>query len=450
MHKLGRLNATLSVALVLTSSLAFYGFFSLSRSLDGATATASYIISHDLTGQRYQAYNGTTGQMDYSSTSASYVLNSAITALGSAGGLIFIKTGEYNIDSSIIVHGGIRLEGEGINKYANESGTKLQLTANIPLILMNSTNNQYFFSIADMELYGNGYSSYTIQTGDVVTNSSCAIMLTGSFSDYLIENMFIHGFGVCIYADSSGWYGRVSKCWLEGSGIGIVLKHKQFIVSDSSISGDTYAMYMEAFARDVICSNNHIYSCTNGVYIDMRTAGNRDFIFGDSQFTDCQLGSFIIYDYTGCYLNISISDCEMGQRDYATQRYAITTWTSGSGDITLQVDNSKFFPVTTSYLTSLAGSTNNTHYLFGETNTGFVTENLVFNVENTTATTFVFNHGLAAAANSVLCTFNVTGLTYTWSSTTTQVTVTVAPVSGNLADLPATMKILAADVRYTP
>jgi hypothetical protein len=78
-------------------------------------------------------------------------------------------------------------------------------------------------------------------------------------------------------------------------------------------------------------------------------------------------------------------------------------------------------------------------------NVGFVTENTVLNVANTTATTFMFNHGCASTVNSVLPSFNFTGWTsWTWTSTTTEVTITIT------GTLPAAMKILAADVKYVP
>jgi hypothetical protein len=83
--------------------------------------------------------------------------------------------------------------------------------------------------------------------------------------------------------------------------------------------------------------------------------------------------------------------------------------------------------------------------MYGCTINNKLMENIVLNVANTTATTFVFNHGLASTANSVQVSFNFTGWTsWTWTSTTTQVTVTIT------GTLPAAMKILAADVKYIP
>jgi hypothetical protein len=301
-----------------------------------------------------------------------------------------------------------------------------------------------------MELFGNGYKSGTTVGGDISPDSSFGIMLTGFFSDYLIQDLFIHQFYANIYADTNGWFGRINNCWLEGSTYGLFIKHKQVIASETNISGDGIGIELFRGARDFILDSSHVYSLGKGVYIDQRSKGLYNYIFGNSQFTDCSSDSFEVYAYPGTQVEISVDNSELGQVDFNAQQYAIRTWTNGNGTITFQVDNTKFFPVANAYLDNMAGSANGTSFYFGSTDTGFVTQNTVLNIENTTATTFTFNHGLSGPANSVLCTFNVTGLTYTWTSTHNQATVTVAPVSGNLADLPASIKILAAQVQYDP
>ena|GEM_PF-4785004 len=82
-------------------------------------------------------------------------------------------------------------------------------------------------------------------------------------------------------------------------------------------------------------------------------------------------------------------------------------------------------------------------------NLGFVTENTILNIANTTETTFVFNHGLADKPTSVQCSFDLAvGYTWTWSSTTNQVMVTITPNTN--VTLPATYHILSAYVQFTP
>jgi hypothetical protein len=374
----------------------------------------------------YYAKNGKEGTISFASTNASYVFNSAILSLGNKTGEIFVTAGEYNLTNSILAKGGLHMQGEGINKFANQSGTKLQLSGgNFPLIIVNQTEDQYFFSISDMELFGNGFSQYTINSGVIQTNCSAGIMLTGVSSDYLIENMFIHGFGVCIYADSSSWYGRISKCWLEASGIGLYFEHKQMILSDSNISGCTYGIYASSSATDLLASNTHIYKISNsGFYVDKRTSGASGFNFNNIDFTDNVESGISAYSYLG-QVNITVVGCNFGFQDATTQKRGIAVWTTGKGQITTQVVASRFYEVNIGKLVDLAGSTDNRTWILSS-NAGLATDN-TFSGTNTTATTAVLNHGLEGAATFVFASFNDSAITgYTWSSTATQVTITPA------------------------
>ncbi len=71
-------------------------------------ATASYVLSHQ---KIYYAQNGNTGQIDYSGTDATTVIQSAIDALVD-GGLIFVKRGVYSLTGCIVLTQGIHLLGE--------------------------------------------------------------------------------------------------------------------------------------------------------------------------------------------------------------------------------------------------------------------------------------------------------------------------------------------------
>jgi len=77
------------------------------------TEESSYIIFKD--GNLYKAKNGTTGCIEFSSTDAAWVINSAKNAL-SAGGRILFRTGKYILDNYIDFSTGVKenivLEGE--------------------------------------------------------------------------------------------------------------------------------------------------------------------------------------------------------------------------------------------------------------------------------------------------------------------------------------------------
>lgn len=79
----------------------------------------------------------------------------------------------------------------------------------------------------------------------------------------------------------------------------------------------------------------------------------------------------------------------------------------------------------------------------GNTFNGKPFENYVSG-SNSTDTTIVINHGLASTANYVFCSFNTTAVTgYSWTSTTSQITVTVT------GTLPAAFTCYA-EVKYVP
>ena len=76
------------------------------------TETASYIIFK--VGNTIYAKNGTTGEIEFSGTDASQVIQSAIDALPKeTGGKIFIKAGTYVISSYLSAVNNLVLEGEG-------------------------------------------------------------------------------------------------------------------------------------------------------------------------------------------------------------------------------------------------------------------------------------------------------------------------------------------------
>ena len=79
---------------------------------------ASYIIDNE--SGTINAYSGNTGRVAYSGTDAATVIQNAINALSSNGGLIFLRAGTYPITTSalspIAVPSGVTLQGEGIDR----------------------------------------------------------------------------------------------------------------------------------------------------------------------------------------------------------------------------------------------------------------------------------------------------------------------------------------------
>jgi hypothetical protein len=84
---------------------------------------ASYIVYKE--GDTYYTKNGRTGQVEFSSSNASEVIQYAINRVADeGGGMVFIKAGVYNIKSPIAMKSGVSLVGEGgINKATCLRGT---------------------------------------------------------------------------------------------------------------------------------------------------------------------------------------------------------------------------------------------------------------------------------------------------------------------------------------
>ncbi|MCK4474679.1 right-handed parallel beta-helix repeat-containing protein [Candidatus Bathyarchaeota archaeon] len=111
---------------------------------------ANYVICLDDEGVAH-ARNGVTGQIDYNSANISYVINSAIDALPTTGGCVFIKEGTYTISDTIKVPSNVSLIGAGF-------GSKLVLAAGSNSNLVENSdhwcgNNNIL--IANLHLDGN-------------------------------------------------------------------------------------------------------------------------------------------------------------------------------------------------------------------------------------------------------------------------------------------------------
>jgi hypothetical protein len=141
----------------------------------------SYIIFTD--GTTIKARNGKTGAIDYSGTDASTVIQSAINALGSTGGKIFIKRGSYTLSAPLSVSLGsndVIIEGESATTtgfYRNFGGTDfmLNVTGNVNGIGMFGLHNILLNSL---------YNS--------LNNPALNLESSGSLHRWSIENVMVY------------------------------------------------------------------------------------------------------------------------------------------------------------------------------------------------------------------------------------------------------------------
>jgi hypothetical protein len=153
--------------------------------------TASYVIWTD--GTYVYAKNGKTGAIDFKGTDASTVIQSAINALGTDGGKIFIRKGVYYLPTGLtITQHSVILEGEG----ARPNGTVLRGTSTgmDVITLGDGTNVVRNGVIRDMQIRS--------------TNSDTAnrlIYFKGRVNDFILEDLFLQFANYGIQMDNFEW-----------------------------------------------------------------------------------------------------------------------------------------------------------------------------------------------------------------------------------------------------
>jgi hypothetical protein len=223
---------TLSVILII--SMSFGSGILVSNALNNAPtypvlkvaatdSPASFIINNDGFGW-YWAVNGSTDEILWPSSNASYVFNTAIAAAHNqyvtqiggvlaGGGRILVRQGIYWITNSIEPRGNVQLMGEGMGS------TTLRLSPNVNcnMFLYNSTRpNEFFFEISNMELDGRN---------NAVGNGITILSNTGILSDVHINSLFIREFAQAGIYEQYSWGLTVTNSVIEynkGDGVYVV------------------------------------------------------------------------------------------------------------------------------------------------------------------------------------------------------------------------------------
>jgi len=166
---------------------------------DGSLAVgASYVIFQE--DGEVKAKNGTTGVIEFSGTDAATVIKSAIDALGTEGGKIFLKAAEYNITATIRIGGKNYLEIAGENRC----GTKLRATASIANIIRQATDPIKDFVLRDIEVDGNG-------------QAEIPIYFQGGLENIVLDNVYVHHAGASMVVFFDGVLGTNKRITLQNS-----------------------------------------------------------------------------------------------------------------------------------------------------------------------------------------------------------------------------------------
>lgn len=128
---------------------------------------ASYIIFRDNDSPvNYYAKNGSTGAIEFKSTNASYVIQSAINQLTN-GGKIFIRSGTYNISATLNINKPyVILEGENWNTIL-----RLANNVNARVVILNSQYDE----LNTLQIDGNRANNAGFVTGILINASNSKV-----------------------------------------------------------------------------------------------------------------------------------------------------------------------------------------------------------------------------------------------------------------------------------
>ncbi len=450
----------------------------------------------------------------FTSTNASYVGNSVVPALSGKGGEIVLGSGNFSVDSPMFainnfVSGVGSYKSLTIRGQGDSTVLKAATGCNSAVITVNQSNCLSFY---DFTVDSNVISNYgiylradpTVMCGHtlisrvIMHQSKLAEIGNYDMSFVKIEHCSFGSdqqwainsngtqtkieyciFGACALGGVAGGHitvnalePTVANSYFEllplGASIQLGDNAHRATITENDMYGATTAgtigiSLTDADADYAIISNNHIklyetaikcnvgglFATITGNTIEGSTSapsGSIAINLNFAGYTRIESNYIFMYEvgirihWSAAYgQNLIIGNHILGYSAGAKQPYGVIEYTTDYNTIE---DN--YFGLNTNPVTVTGAHT------IVRNNQGFITEATIQNIVNSTATTLVFNHDLYAAAESVQCTFNVTGITYTWTSNSTAVTVTVDPTLADGTALPAAYKIIAADVKFVP
>jgi len=392
------------------------------------TETASYIIFK--VGNTIYAKNGTTGEIEFSGTDASQVIQSAINAL-SSGGIIAFMPATYNSISLSIGKKGIKLVGLAHSTIESSTyGVIFKGSVLTPIINITGASSNY---IRGIEIDNIIFSGEDI--------SDC-IGIKGSYvKDLKIRNCFFYileGGAIDLdYAENP----TIEECCFSGCGkdgvntIDIAGTSTMILIRKCSFFNDKYRSISLTGSSSMMLKENH-FEAFNGhpteefVYANGPLKAIHNFFFG----TD--LGGIALY---------SRGDGAVIESNYFTGGVPASYPRLG----TLSVSNSHGSIVAKNYFTNCErpfycdlvenftlrnnifedytnppafGGTGSVYY---EGNIGYVTENSGA-ATISASTSVTFEHGLAGTPTHVEVGWKDTGYgDWKWTANATHITITV-------------------------
>jgi len=407
----------------------------------GLEKPCSYIIRKNPSDSKIiEAINGTTGKIDYSGTNASTVIQSAINA----GGQTMLTTGTYIVNNTIC------LTDTAQCLVGNGKSTILQLADGADCNVINITGTAKWFQEVrnlkidgnkDQQTKGNGiYISHTyggsedahtlIEDVWVSNTKENGIWIADDSREVRLENVLVSdalkaGFRI------GGTDHKIIQCTAEDCGTdGFLIDY----------SGNTQLTNCKAFDCGLTGEDGQGFNVEGADRVQLVNCQSQDnrhhgfviYVTNDGLFVACQADSnskhyagfcgFRIDDSNG---NVIVGCSAFDKSSPKKQEYGIQV-TNTCYNNTITNNNLLGNKDGAMSISSTALANNVVNY-----NMGFVTENSG-TATNSTATTFVFNHGLAGTPTGVWASFNSTEITgWTWTATSTQITITVVGMTAD-------------------
>lgn len=410
-------------ALLLVGALFIQSYTQLS---DLPSDDYDYLISVNSGLCRVDASNGT---MLVSDMNDSYCFNYATEN----GGLVKVTAGEYSLDTPILVtEDETSLFGVGVATIIRQdtSGadgivvtgencriSDLMVSSTVRGnhgILLDST--AYETQVFRTEVTFMEYGIFSNASNNIIRENRISQCTYGVYLDTSHDGLFAgNTIETCI---TKSFYGKTLYSYqienniIEDANLTFHLYScSHMIVEGNSFNGvnedQTQVVYLEGVTNSVF-SDNIIMGTSATIRNNGHglTAYGNDLLIEGNVINNTASGSYDIYINSGNRVRVLENVCLSPDPTYSIR--------GGGGAVAAHVEGNY---VKKAILLSGGGIVRG--------NVGFITENYVSG-GNSTATTYVTAHGLAAAANYVVASFNDTALTgYTWTANSTHVTVTV-------------------------
>lgn len=214
---------------------------------------ASYIIFKS--GGKIYAKNGSSGEIEYSGVDAGEVIQNVIDKL-TTGGRIFVRTGEYTINTTITLPSDTFLEGEShsvVLKVGDNSNVNVIENAN-------KTSGNSNIIIANIEINGNSANQTANIKGIYFEN-----VINGEIRDCIIYDFKYS----CIHLKSASYNTVLRNVIYDSDNEGVLIEGSEYcVIRNNVIYGNAGNGVKVDSSNNCFISENKCYNnMVNGIYI---------------------------------------------------------------------------------------------------------------------------------------------------------------------------------------